>query len=148
MRVVVVVVGGGGGGGGVVGGSSLLIIGLKKLLVSVIQQCSQLKFSAGWDPLRFIKIGCPLTRFLFRVGSLPFIYCTYLYNGICQGEISKYICRILLIGSFLLQYVGMLSMPQVFEQSLFLFHTKKLGTVFVMNRKCCLSSCHFLFSSF
>ncbi len=30
-------------------------------------------------------------------------------------------CRILLIGSFLLQYVDMLSMPQVFEQSLFLF---------------------------
>ncbi len=35
-------------------------------------------------------------RFLFRVGSLPFIYCTYLYNGIWQGEISEYICRRLL----------------------------------------------------
>ncbi len=66
--VRVVVVGGGGGGG--VGRSSLLTIGLKKLLVSVIQLSSQLKFSSGWDPSRLIKICHSLTRFLFGVGSV------------------------------------------------------------------------------
>ncbi len=70
VRVVVVVVVVGGGGGGVVGGSSLLTIGLKKILVFVIQPSSQLKVSSGWDLSRLIKICCSLTRFLFGVGSV------------------------------------------------------------------------------
>ena len=56
-----------------------------------------------------------ITRFLFGVGSLPFIL-LYVYYGI---SLTMY--RGLLLGSFLLQYYNLLSMPQVFEQSLFLF---------------------------
>ncbi len=72
---------------GVVGGSSLLAIGLKKLLVSVIQLPSQLKFRVGsveinqnMSLLDQISLRGGIrhssNKFLFGVGSLPFIYCT------------------------------------------------------------------------
>ncbi len=127
VRVIVVVV------VVVVGGSSLLTIGLKKLLVSVIQLSSQLKFSSGWDPLSIIKICCSLTRFLFGVGSvtsrtdfssewdLSHLYTVHTYTIAFVRVRSLNICRRLMISSFILQYVDILSMPQVFEQSLFLF---------------------------
>ncbi len=112
----------------------MLTIGLKKILVSVIQLSSQLKLSLGWDPSRLIKICRSLTRFLFGVGSvtpqtdfssgwdLSHLYTVHTYMAFVRVKsLNLYVHRILLIGSFLLHYVGMLSMPQVFEQSLFLF---------------------------
>ncbi len=63
-------------------------------------------------------------RFLFRVGSLPLLYCKYLYNGICQYiYMEKTFDRF-----FSIQYVDVLSMPQVFEQSLFLLTTALIRT--------------------
>ncbi len=80
-----------------------------------------------------------LTRFLFGVGSVtpqtdsslgwdlsPLCTVhTYTMAFVRVKSLNIPICRRLLIGSFLLQCVDMLSMPQVFEQSLFLFYVSK-----------------------
>ena len=89
----------------VVVGSSLLTIGLKKLLVAIIQLSSQLKFSSGWD-----------LSHLYTVHTYTMAFVRVKYLNIYEED----------FWSFLLQYVDMLSMAQVFEQSLFLcFFLKK-----------------------
>ncbi len=76
------------------------------------------KFSSGWDPSQSIKICLSLTRFLFGVGSV-----TPLPDFSSGWDLSHlHINNGIYVGTMVyVRAKNMLSMPQVFEQSLFLF---------------------------
>ncbi len=99
------------------------------------------KFSSGWDPSGSIKIFCSLTRFFFRVGSVRIDQDLSLCDQISlRGGISYFHLDDFFLPSAAsikelfvsIRFFNILSMPQVFEQSLFLFifriNLKELGS--------------------
>ncbi len=92
------------------------------------------KFSLGWDQLGSIKICCSLTTFLFGVGSDGINQDLLLTDQIfLHGGISYFHLNDLLLTSAAstkehfvsIKSFYILAMPQVFEQSLFLFLSGK-----------------------
>ncbi len=88
------------------------------------------KFSSGWDPSGSIKIFCSLTRFFFGVGSVGINQDLSLCDQISlRGGISYFNLDDFFLPAAAsikelfvsIRFFNILSMPQVFEQSLFLF---------------------------
>ena len=101
---------------------------------------SDSKFPLGWDPSRLIKICRSLTRFLFGVGSDGINQDLSLSDQISlRGGISYFHLNDLLPPSpasikklfvSIMSIFYILSMPQGFEQSLFLFPSTPVAGTF------------------